>query len=127
LTVSLIKAWLQPTEDPEKVAHAIKNIFGELDLEVNAKTSTISAKLDGLEKLAVFRDKIAQDRIRDTLKKVFTRWKNENGLSFGLNRQAAYVGHVSINLENEDPMGPIQVNINGDIDSVINYLCDRSR
>ena len=118
-----IRAGLQPTEDPCKVAQAIRNIFGEIELET--KQDVVSARLEGFEALSGLRGKIAQDRIRDTIKTVFTRWAEENLLSFGLNRQAAYAGHVSLNLKGEDPMGPIQVRIEGDVQRVITYLCEK--
>ncbi|MBN2335204.1 hypothetical protein JXL21_06550 [Candidatus Bathyarchaeota archaeon] len=120
-----IRAGLKPTEDPKKVEEAITKLFGEIALDTDADEMTISAKLDGVEALSDFRNRIAQDRIRDTLKRVLTRWTDEDRLSFGLNRQAAYAGHVSLNLQGEDPMGPIQVNIEGDVEQVIRYLTDK--
>ena len=118
-----IRARLQPTEDPGKVAQAIRNMFGEIELET--KQGVVSARLEGVEAISGLRGRIAQDRIRDTVKKMFTRWAEEDVLSFGLNRQAAYAGHVSLNLKGEDPMGPIQVRIEGDVQSVISFLCEK--
>jgi predicted RNA binding protein with dsRBD fold (UPF0201 family) len=123
--VTWIRARLQPTEDPGKVAQAIRNMFGEIELET--KQGVVSARLEGLETLSGLRGRIAQDRIRDTVKKMFTRWAEEDVLSFGLNRQAAYAGHVSLNLKGEDPMGPIQVRIEGDVQSVISFLCEKMK
>lgn len=119
-----ISARLQPTEDPGKVEQAIRNIFGEIELET--KQGVVSARLEGLEALSGLRGRIAQDRIRDTVKTVFTRWAEGDLLSFGLNRQAAYAGHVSLNLKGEDPMGPIQVRVEGDVQSLITYLCEKT-
>ena len=119
-----IKARLQPTEDPDKVAQAIRNMFGEIELET--KQDAVSARLEGVEALSVLRGKIWQDRIRDTIKKMFTRWAEEDVLSFGLNRQAAYAGHFSLNLKREDPMGPIQVRVEGDVQRVITFLCEKA-
>lgn len=118
-----IRARLQPTEDPGKVAQAIRNMFGEIELET--KQGVVSARLEGVEAISGLRSRIAQDRIRDTVKKMFTRWAEEDVLSFGLNRQAAYAGHFSLNLKGEDPMGPIQVRIEGDVQSVISFLCEK--
>lgn len=118
-----IRARIQPTEDPSKVAEAIRNIFG--DISMKQKDSEFIALLEGIVSLKSFRSMIAQDRIRDTLRKVFTRWSNGDRLGFGLNRQAAYAGHVSLNLANEDPMGPIEVEIRGDIEKVIDFLCSK--
>jgi len=121
--VTWIRAKLQPTEDPEKVAQAIRKIFGEIELET--KQGVVSARLEGVETLSGLRGRIAQDRIRDTVKTMLTRWAEGDVLSFGLNRQAAYAGHVSLNLRGEDPMGPIQVRVEGDVQSVISFLCEK--
>lgn len=118
-----IRARLQPTEDPDKVEQAIRKIFGEIELET--KQGVVSARLEGLEALSGLRGKIAQDRIRDTVKTVFMRWAEGDILSFGLNRQAAYAGHVSLNLKGEDPMGPIQVRVEGDVQRIIRFLCEK--
>ncbi len=124
MTVTWIRARLQPTEDPGKVTQAIRNLFGEIELET--KQDFVSARLEGFEALNGLRGKIAQDRIRDTIKTVFTRWAEENLLSFGLNRQAAYAGHFSLNLKGEDPMGPIQVRVEGDVQRLITFLCEKA-
>ncbi len=119
-----IRARLQPTEDSCKVAQAIRNIFGEIELET--KQGVVSARLEGVEALSGLRGVIARDRVRDTVKKIFTWWSEEDHLSFGLNRQAAYAGHFSLNLKGEDAMGPIQVRVEKDVDTVIGYLCEKS-
>jgi predicted RNA binding protein with dsRBD fold (UPF0201 family) len=120
LTVTWIKARLQPTEDPDKVAQAIRNIFGEI--EVETKQGVVSARLEGVEALGGLRSVIARERVRDTVKTVFTRWAEDDRLSFGVNRQAAYAGHFSLNLKGEDAMGPIRVRVEGDVQTVIRYL-----
>ena len=123
MTVTWIRARLQPTEDPDKVAQAIRNMFGEIELET--EQGVVSTRLEGVEALSGLRGRIAQDRIRDTVKKMFTRWAEEDVLSFGLNRQAAFAGHFSLNLKGEDPMGPIQVRMEGDVQRVISFLCEK--
>lgn len=123
MTVIKIKAELQPTEDPEKVTHAITNLFGKILLTHDPDENIITGKIEEINQLNDLRSRIAQDRIRTTIENTLTRWTNEDYLSFGLNRQAAYAGHVSLNLANEDPMGPIQVQIRGDIEQVIAFLC----
>ena len=123
MTVTRIKVRLQPTEDPVKVAQAIRNIFGEIELET--RKDVVTARLEGMEALKELRGRIARDRIRNTVWKVFTRWTDGDHLSFGLNRQAAYAGHISLNLRREDPMGPIQVSIEGDLQRVITFLCEK--
>ena len=122
MTVTKINAEINPTEDPEKVASAIVKIFGDIELDVS--DDLITGELVGLIPLSTFRSRIASDKIKATLGNVFRRWYEDDRLSFGLNRQAAHAGHVSINLQNEDPMGPIQVTIEDDIDEVITFLTE---
>ena len=120
MTAIRISGKINPTESSDKVRRAINNVFGDIDLIISEET--FMAELDGYLSLREFRVRIAQDKIRTTMKNVLTRWTNENRLSFGLNRQAAYAGHVSLNLQNEDPMGPIQVEVEGDIDELVTFL-----
>ena len=120
-----IRAQVQATEAPEKVKHAIQRVFGEIELTQNK--NVYLSELSELKSLSRFRSIIAQDRVRDTFNKVLTRWTKEDTLNFGLNRQAAYNGHVSLFLTNEDPMGPIEVVIKGDIEAVIKYLTKKTK
>ncbi len=53
---------------------------------------------------------------------VLTRWTDGDRLSFGLNRQVAFAGHVSLTLENEDPLGPIKVLVEGDVKELVTFL-----
>lgn len=115
-----VKAQIQPTEDPEKVKKAITNLFG--DISLNIEEDLISGRLTEITQLRELRSRIAQDRIKATLNKTLTRWIKDDYLSFGLNRQAAYAGHVSLNLTNEDPMGPIQVQIRRNATEIVEYL-----
>ena len=123
MTTIKIKAQLQPTEDPEKVSKAITNLFGAIPLTIDQEQVIITGKLDEINQLTDLRSRIAQDRIRTTISNTLTRWTDNDYLSFGFNRQAAYAGHVSLNLTNEDPMGPIQVQIRGDVQDAIDFLC----
>ncbi|MBD3206494.1 hypothetical protein GF319_09150 [Candidatus Bathyarchaeota archaeon] len=125
MTVTRIRASLNPTEDQLKVEKAIRNLFGEIEINHDSANSTLHAEVVGHTSLYELKRKIAQDRIRDTIRSVFTRWKENDRLSFGLNRQAAYAGHVSLNLQNEDPMGPIQVLITGGVDEAVEFLCEK--
>ena len=119
-----IKAQLHLTEDPKKVIQAITNLFGNIKLTHDADRNLIMGKLSEINQLKELRGKIAQDRIRTTLYRILSRWNDGDYLSFGFNRQAAFAGHVSLNLTNEDPMGPIQVQIRGNVHEAIEYLCN---
>ena len=120
MTTIRISCRLNPTESPEKVRKALTNMFGQIEpVEVEGN---LTAELEGYMSLRDLRAKIAQDKIRTTLSNTLTRWTDGDKLSFGLNRQAAYAGHVSLTLQNEDPMGPIYVEVEGDIDQVVTFL-----
>jgi predicted RNA binding protein with dsRBD fold (UPF0201 family) len=122
MTIIKIKAEIKPTEDPKKVMTAISNLFGNVELNYDPSQGIIMSEITD-NQLSAFRRNISRDRIRTTLNNTLCRWINEDYLSFGLNRQAAYAGHVSLNLTNEDPMGPIQIQIKGDVQGVINFIC----
>ena len=120
MTAIRISCRINPTESPERVRRALTNMFGEIDLMETEDMFT--AELEDYLSLRELRARIAQDKIRTTLSNVLTRWIDGNSLSFGLNRQAAYAGHVSLTLENEDSMGPIQVLVEGDVEEVVTFL-----
>jgi len=122
MTVIKIKALLQPTEDPDRVVKAITNLFGDIPLDHDIEENVITGKIPEINQLRDLRGRIAQDRIRVTIYNTLSRWAKDDYLSFGLNRQAAYAGHVSLNLTNEDPMGPIQVQIRGEVQKVIDFI-----
>ena len=120
MTAIRISCRVNPTESPEKVMKALTNMFGQIELA--EAEGNLTAELKGYMSLKELRAKIAQDKIRTTLSNTLTRWTDGDKLSFGLNRQAAYAGHVSLSLENEDPMGPIYVEVEGDVDEVVTFL-----
>lgn len=120
MTAIRISCRVNPTESSEKVRKALTNMFGEIEL-VETEWE-LTAELEDYLSLRELRAKIAQDKIRDAISDVLTRWTDGDRLSFGLNRQAAYAGHVSLTLENEDPMGPIHVVVDGDVRQMITFL-----
>lgn len=120
MTAIRISCTVNPTESVEKVKKALSNMFG--DIEFSENDGTLSAYVEEYTGLRELRSRIAQDKVRTTLNRVLTRWIEEDRLSFGLNRQAAYAGHVSLNLENEDPMGPIRVVAEGNVAGLVTFL-----
>jgi predicted RNA binding protein with dsRBD fold (UPF0201 family) len=58
---------------------------------------------------------------------MLSRWaaKNEK-VTFHLNRQAAYANHVSIYHASKSPLGPIEVEIEGTPEKVIEYLAGKA-
>ena len=105
------------TEDIEKVRKAVANIFDDISMEINpsSRGSVLSAEAKGQAALVKFRNVLRSDRIRDAARKVFLRGIRENAVSFCLNKQVAFAGHVSFSEEvAEFPLGPIKVTIKYD-------------
>jgi predicted RNA binding protein with dsRBD fold (UPF0201 family) len=109
-----IKADVNPTESEEKVKKAIENMFGSVDIKIqdtfNAKTLTAESK--GPEALTKIYNILRRERIRDAARTALLRGLDRRSVSFFLNKQVAFAGHVSFSQEEaESPLGPIRVKI----------------
>jgi hypothetical protein len=118
------------TEDEEKVKKAVANIFDDVSMEINPsyKGSTLSAEAKGRAALVKFRTVLRSDRIRDAARKVFYGGIRGNTISFCLNKQVAFAGHISFSEEvAESPLGPIRVTIKcDDPQLLIDWLASRT-
>ncbi len=109
-----VEAEVNPTEDEEKVRQAIGNVVGgaEFTLEPAFKGSVLKAEARGQESLTKFRNMLRNDRIRDASRKLLYRAMVGDKISFYLNKQVAFAGHVSFSEESgESPLGPLRVTI----------------
>ena len=122
-----VRAAVNPTESREKVVEAVRNMLGDIELEQSERGGLVvlEGRLERIEDLSPLRDAFARMRIRDAARSLFTRIAEEGLLSFGLNKQAAYAGHVSFYSSGESSLGPIQVTLKGDVSEAITYLCNR--
>ena len=120
-----IRVEVHPTESREKVESAVRNVLGEVSLTAvdRGDTTVLESSLQGLESLSYLRDLLRRARIRDAARGLLTRISGEGMISFGLNKQAAYMGRASFYGSGESPLGPIQLTIRGDADEVIRFLC----
>jgi predicted RNA binding protein with dsRBD fold (UPF0201 family) len=109
-----VEVEVNPTEDEEKVKTAINNIVGNSTFTSSPafKGSILKAEAQGQEALVKLRSMLHNDRIRDAARKLLYRAIRDNKISFYLNKQVAYAGHVSFSEETkESPLGPIKVTI----------------
>ena len=122
-----VRTAVNPTESREKVAEAVRNVLGDIELEQSERGGLVvlEGRLGRIEDLAPLRDAFARMRIRDAARSLLTRIAEEGLLSFGLNKQAAYAGRVSFYSSGESSLGPIQVTLKGDVSEAITYLCNR--
>ena len=126
-----IEVEVNPTEDPSKVRQAVENIFGAMILEEKLQQkggSLLVAHTKNMEGLSKFGQLLRRERIRDAARTVLLRCLNKGTISFNLNKQAAFVGHVSFcEPVAESPLGPIKVQIkSGNPQKLIDWLAPRT-
>ncbi len=119
-----VRADIRPTESLEKVQVAISNLFGDIELHVTSSDqSAVEGFLEGLVSLQVLRKLLRRLSIKDAARTVFLKNLNGNALTFSLNKQAAYAGRVSFHNSDDSSLGPIRVLIQGNVTSVVKFLC----
>lgn len=112
-----VEAEINPTESEEKVKRAVENIFGNIQFKTQPlyKGSLLTAEAKGLEALTKLYNLLRRERIRDAARGVLFNGLSGKTISFCLNKQVAYAGHVSFSEETaESPLGPIKVKIECD-------------
>ncbi|MCL2134349.1 MAG: hypothetical protein FWH37_02180 [Candidatus Bathyarchaeota archaeon] len=107
-----VEADVNATEDEEKVKKAVSNIFDNLVFTVEPafQGCRLKAVGQGQVSLIKFRNVLRNDRVRDAARKLLYRAACDDRIVFYLNKQVAYVGHVSFSEEyGESPLGPLCV------------------
>ena len=125
-----IEVDINPTEDEDKVTKAVENVFGNMKFEFKPQDGKklLVAKGTGISGLAKFGDMLRRERIRDAARHVLFDGLNGKLLTFYLNKQVAYEGHLSFsNPTGESPLGPIRVQIRCDNPSeLIDWLAPKT-
>ena len=109
-----VETEVNPTEDLDKIKLAVENIFGAVTFEVESRTwgRLLIAKSTGTEGLPKLYNLLSRERIRAAARKVFFSGIGEKSVTFYLNRQVAYAGHISFSQKTgESLLGPIKVQI----------------
>lgn len=129
--VLYVETEVNPTEDLEKVKQAIENIFGTLEFQVKSRKwdQLLTSEARGHENLIKLFDILSRERIIAAARKVFFSGLDDNSVTFYLNKQVAYAGHISFSQQTaESPLGPIKVRINcGDPRKLINWLVPKPK
>jgi hypothetical protein len=105
---------ISPTESREKVEQAVRNIFGDIELHLKHlhKASLLVGEGKGKESLTRLCDLLRREHIRSAARAVFLEGMDKKTIRFCLNKQVAYIGHISFSKERaESPLGPIKVKI----------------
>src|SRR3989337_3858363 len=107
-----VETEVNPTEAEEKVKAALANVLGTLSIVAKPSNvgSLLVAEVKGREALDNFRNLLRRDRIRNAARRVFFAGLRGETISFFLNKQVAFAGHVSFSQETgASPLGPVQV------------------
>ena len=126
----LVEAHVYPTEDPEKVRRAVENVLFGAEYEVRQAElgQLLVARARGREALSKLRALIRIERISDAARAVLQSGLEGNTIVFYLNKQAAYVRHISFSEpEGESPLGPIKFVVKcSDPRALIDWLAPRT-
>ena len=121
---------INPTESEEKIKRVIENIFGSISMQIKPlpKGRLLVAEADGLEALTKLYNLLRRERIRNAARGALFEGLSGRTISFCLNKQVAYVGHVSFSKPVAgSPLGPIKVEIQCDNPrELIDWLAPRT-
>jgi hypothetical protein len=125
-----VETEIYPTESEENVRTSITIFLDNTAITVKsvAKGSTLTAVAKGQESLIKLRNMLRNDRIRDAARRFLFKSIRGNMISFCLNKQVAFSGHISFSEQTaESPLGPIRVNIETDnAEQFINWLAEKT-
>jgi predicted RNA binding protein with dsRBD fold (UPF0201 family) len=125
-----VEAEINLTESPEKVKLAVENVFGALEFETvgDKRDGTLVAYGTGTEGLTKLYNLLRREHIRDAARSVLFRGFEGNVITFYLNKQVAFAGHLSFSEPTgESPLGPIKVTITCDNPrELIDWLAPRT-
>ncbi len=125
-----VEAEVNPTEDVNRVRQAVENLFGNLEFEEKSqhKGSLLVGQANDAEGLSKFGNILRRERIRNAARAVLFQGLKGNTVTFYLNKQVAYAGHVSFSEPvAESPLGPVKVQVKcSDPVKLIDWLAPRA-
>ena len=107
-----VEVEVNPTEAEEKVKTAVANLFGNISLQTKTayRGSVVTGEAKGQEALVKLRNLLRNDRVRDAARRVFLGSSRGKAISFCVNKQVAFAGHISFSQEvAESPLSPMKV------------------
>ena len=109
-----IEVEVNKTEDTEKIKQAVQNVFGAVTFDAKPKTwgQLLKAQTSGTQGLTKLANMLKRAQILAAARKVLRSGTDETSITFYLNKQVAYAGHVSFSEQTaESPLGPIKIQI----------------
>lgn len=100
------------TEDVQKVVFAVKNLLP--NSEPGIRKNNLYIKMNNFDGLRKIKDKIRSKKTLAVLQRILYNNYNMQSTWFLLNKQAAFADVVVlVENENESPLGPIKITVNG--------------
>ncbi len=125
-----VETEIYPTENEDNVKASVTSFLDNASITVKpaAKGSTLTAIAKGQESLIKLRNMLCNDRIRDAARRFLFKSIRGNMISFCLNKQVAFAGHISFSEQTaESPLGPIRVNIETEnTEQLIDWLAEKT-
>jgi predicted RNA binding protein with dsRBD fold (UPF0201 family) len=125
-----VETQINPTENEESVKAVVSNFLDNATIAIkpSIKGNSLTAVAKGQDSLLKFRILLHNDRIRDASRRLLFKSIRGNMISFYLNKQVAFVGHISFSEESsESPLGPIRVNIEtDDPEQLVDWLAEKT-
>jgi predicted RNA binding protein with dsRBD fold (UPF0201 family) len=125
-----VETEINPTESNEKVRAAVNTMLNNAEITIKPaeKGSVLFAEAKGQDSLIKFRNTLRNDRVRDAARRFLFRSIRGNKISFFLNKQVAFAGHVSFSEETaESPLGPIKFTIETDsAEQLVAWIAEKS-
>ncbi|MFP3314438.1 MAG: RNA-binding domain-containing protein [Thermocladium sp.] len=126
----VVKAIVNPTEDPAKVSSAVHKMV-DLDLRVINEDGVdyVVGVSGSIASLSPLRDLVARLGMSRLMREMLRSNMVGDTIEIRLHKQAAYVGAISfVSHNSESPMGPITITITApDPEKIIEWLVPHSR
>lgn len=117
-----LKTKLNPTEEQTKVENSIRNLMGE-KITIRKSDDDYLIVEDDLSSLSIIRKLIIKNEMEELARNIFEKNKKENGITFFINKQAAYNNMFHMIDENMSPLGDIEITIeSNDSEEVIEWI-----
>jgi predicted RNA binding protein with dsRBD fold (UPF0201 family) len=119
-----LEAAISPSEDPQKVGAAMKNVLGESAGEPAGGPSSLTLGSEDRKSLVRIRDALRDRHVRSAARRQLLVNTSGSSSSLMLNRQAAASGIIAVcGSPEESPLGPIYLTIKSDrLEAAIDWL-----
>ncbi len=119
-----LDATVSPSEDPARVAEALRNVVGGAQAEERAGAGSARLATEDERALSHIRDQLRDRHVRSAARRQLLLNGRGRTSSVLLNRQAAAAGVVAIcGSPGESPLGPIRMTLESDrLQAAIDWL-----